>query len=173
MVSESLNCPLPVSTNRLLRPFSSARTLEVGQQLGNVLHLIEDGAFVELCQKTPGVGFGKVPLVRRSQVGIFQVGKSGSAEGSLARLPGPSHSYGAIRLKKRSQTAGDFTLNHGHLCSGRLCKVQVAHSIRTLRLTDSDLHAPRRSPTNHVTPCAMVPFRACRVGLAPIESWLP
>ena len=40
-----------------------------------MLDFVDDGALAQLREKGPGIGFGKVPLVRRFQVGILQIGK--------------------------------------------------------------------------------------------------
>ena len=100
--------------------------LEIGQERGDMLDLIDNGALAKLREKSPGIGFGKFPLVRRFQVGVFQIGKGRAAQGSLARLPWPGHGHERVLLEERRQTACDFALDHVHN------DVSILHNLQVL-----------------------------------------
>ena len=56
-----------------------------------MLDLIDDAATIELREKSSRIRFGKLPVVRRFQVDVIQVGKGGTAERRLAGLAGPGY----------------------------------------------------------------------------------
>ena len=87
-----------------------SKDLQVRQQFGNVLDLVDYGTLAELREKTSRIRFGKISLVRRLQVGILQIRKGCPAKRCLARLSWTGHGHKGILLEQRDQTGCDFAL---------------------------------------------------------------
>ena len=94
-----------------------------------MLDFIDDGALAELRQKPPGIGFGKVPLVGRLQVGVGQVGERRPAERRLPGLPRPGHGHEGVLLEQPRQPSGNLALDHARHATERLHRLQVVLSI--------------------------------------------
>ena len=90
-----------------------------------MLNLIYNGAPAELREESPGIGFSKIPLVGRFQVGICKIGKGCTTERRLPRLPRPGHRHKGVLAKQCGQTGHDLAANHGPYAINELHNLQV------------------------------------------------
>ena len=77
-----------------------------------MLDFVDDPAVAQLGEKAAWIGFGEVPLVRRLQVGIRQVGKGCSAESRLARLSRPGHRDEGVLDEQGLEPGSDLASDH-------------------------------------------------------------
>ncbi len=86
--------------------------LEVRQELGDMLDLVDDRALAQLREEAARVRLGKVALVGRLQIGVLQVGEGRTTEGRLAGLAWPGHGHERVLSEQRGQPVGDVTPDH-------------------------------------------------------------
>ena len=106
--------------------------LQVGQEFGDALDLVQDGAFAQTGKKAPWVGFGEFSLVGRFQIDVFEMREGGAAQGGLAGLPRPGHGDERVLLEQPDQAGGDFALDHGRTVARRqrYCKFYLQFTSR-------------------------------------------
>ena len=103
--------------------------LHVGEELGDILNLVDDGAAASLSQKSPGIGLGQLALIGCLQVEVPKVREGLPAQRRLARLARPGQRHDRILSMEVRETAGDLSLNHGYQPIGCLCRLKVVPSI--------------------------------------------
>ena len=86
--------------------------LQVGQENGHALDLVQDGTIAELREKAAGIGFGKFPQVGCFQVGVLEMGKRGPTKRGLPRLTRPGHCDKGILAEKLDQARCNLSRNH-------------------------------------------------------------
>jgi len=64
------------------------QALEVGDQVGDALYLVDDGAVREAGEESPRIGLRLLALVRVFQGDVGAIGEDGPGEGRLALLAG-------------------------------------------------------------------------------------
>ena len=87
--------------------------LQVGQEIGDTLDFIQDGPFTQTGKKTPGIGFGELPLIGRFQIDVVEMRKGGTAERCLARLSWSGHGDERILFEQADQAGCNLALDHG------------------------------------------------------------
>ena len=113
MPSEIWKVPAAGEDEQAVAPFLVGQDLEVGQQVGGPLDLVEDGPAAEAGQEATGVGPGVFALVGGFQVDVLQVGEGGPAQRRLARLAGPGHGHERVLPEQRHQVGRYLAHDHG------------------------------------------------------------
>ena len=108
--------------------------LQVGQEFGDALNLIQDGAFTQTGKKAPWIGLGEFPLVGRFQIDVFEMREGRAAQRGLAGLPRPGHGDERVLLEQPDQAGGDFALDHGRTVARRqrYCKFCLQFTSRRM-----------------------------------------
>ena len=89
------------------------QNLQVGQEFGDTLDFIQDGAFTQAGKKAPGIGFGEFPLIGRFQIDVVEMREGGAAKRGLAGLPRSGHGDEWMLLEQSDQAGCNLALDHG------------------------------------------------------------
>ena len=86
--------------------------LQLRQEHGNMVHLVEDGAFGEPRQETPRVGLRVMSNIRILEVGVPQVSEHGAAQRCLASVARTRDGDERVLLEEPQQMGRDLPLDH-------------------------------------------------------------
>ena len=92
--------------------------LQVGKKRWNALYFVQNGASAELGEKSPGIGFGKLPRVGRLETDVSEPWKRCPPKRCLSGLPRPGHRDERVFSEQFDQAGRDFAFDHGSHCNG-------------------------------------------------------
>ena len=99
--------------------------LEVGQEAGDTLNLVQNGAGADLSQQATRVGFGELTLIRCFEVDVRQVGEGLAAQRGLTGLARSRHGHEGILPEEIDEAGSDVALNHDGKYNSTLNNLKV------------------------------------------------